>query len=558
MLATDNPHKQEKLKWIVDKYFRQIDLPTKTFKVKEDGSTFEQIARKKALQTSKNYDGFTIATDAGMEIPALKNWNSLLTRRFIKKQDSTDFDRMDALLAMATDLKDRRMRWTEAVAIAYKGRVVFSATVEGAKGVLQKEYDRKKYKKGIWLCSLWYFPTYRKNYFDLKPREVDFAEVSWFRLKKEVEKFFSTPFSLRREQKSALKDLTLKEAFTIKNWPHDFLMETLKEKVAPFLETDLLVDKNDLRYQVLFRLTTFRLSEIFDVSLERYLKKQGAHKSWEKILSIKKQDLEKYKINEALVKQVVQEQKEVAAWRLRNTKLPLKEILIPRNRIFSEKGWVIRRSSGALFAVRKDTKVELRFGKVPKRYAQELHNKLHYIHCARVEKAFGIFIKGEKIPFSVLATQKIDREYKKKAVLLRGFDFDKVVDFTRLYSFNGAPLNTSSAIFGLTRDYLRKNTEVQATLSAFMPSYANGMSMFAGGLDQVLIAKPLSHTFERILGTNLYQQVVKRVVDESNEDFVFSKIPLLPTLELLSEIRKPPMTPRIEIENKMLVLDKSI
>ena len=553
-LATNNPHKQEKLRWIVEKYFNQIDLPKKPLNSIEKGNSFEKIARRKAQEVSKQYEGFVIATDAGMEIPGLKNWNSILTRRFVGKEDSTDFDRMDALIKLAKNLKDRRMFWKEAVALSFKGKVIFSITVEGARGLLQTSYDKSKYKEGIWLCSLWYFPTYKKNFFDLKPREVDFAEVSWFRLKREVEKFLSIPFYLREEQKKALNLTNLKAAYTLENWPHDPLMETIKEKIQPFLKADFLLDPADLKYQVLFRLTTFHLSELFNERVDKYVRKVGAYDSWENIPKLKKEFLLKQTINEKLVKSVVQEQLEVIKLRLAASKFPIEAILNPKNKVFRESGWIINRENGKIFAAKEKEKVGLRFGLVPKRYAEELHEKLHYIHCSRVDSAFGLFIKGEKIPFSVLATQKIDRDYKKKAVLLKGFDYTKVVDFTRLYSFSGAPMNTSSVIFGLTRDHLRKNSDIQASLSAFMPSYANGMSMFAGGLDSVLIAKPLTHTFERITGTNLYKHVVKRLEDSSNEDFVHSKIPLLPTLELLASIQKPLLDPSLEVEGKMLVL----
>jgi len=150
--------------------------------------------------------------------------------------------------------------------------------------------------------------------------------------------------------------------------------------------------------------------------------------------------------------------------------------------------------------------------------------------------------------------EKIDREYKKTAVLLKGYDYNKVVDFTRLYSVPNSPMNTSSVMFALARNYLRKNTDIQACLSAFMPSYANGMSMFAGGLDTVLVAKPLKHTFVQIPGTNLFKHVVKRAQEDLKGRFVESNIPLLPTLELLSPITGPPLKPNEELNGKMIDL----
>lgn len=557
LLATNNPHKQEKLRWILDRYFKQIDLPKTSLDIEEEGDSFEEIAKKKALEASINYNGFSIATDGGMEIPALGNsWDALFTKRFVGKENVTDFDRMDALLELMKDKKDRRMRWEEAVAIAYKGRVVFSASAEGAKGVLQTHYDKSKYKNGIWLCSLWYFPTYKKNYFDLKPREMGFAEVSWFRLKSKVEYYLSVPYTIRLEQKRAISNLRLKKAYTLENWPHDPLTEVIKGKTLPLINSSgTLLDKNDLKYQVLFRITTYQAKEVFNQTLEDYLRKTGIYDSWLNIPKLERNYLRRFKINEELVKDIVGEQIKVIEKRLKDSTLPLEDILKPKNEIFKTKGWVIVRKNGFIYAVKKGKKVELEFKKVDKDYAKKLHDELHYIHFSRVEEAFGLFIKSEKLPFSVLAIEKIDREYKKKAVLLKGFDYSKVVDFTRLYSFAGSPMNTSSVMFALTRNYLRKNTDVQASISAFMPSYANGMSMYAGGLDTVLVAKPLKLIFAKLSQGNLYQHIVNRAKEQYGGGLIYSKIPLLPTLELLAPITKPPLIPDKRLDGRMVVLD---
>src|SRR3989338_5515279 len=94
LLATTNVHKQEKLRWIVEKFFLRVETPEKHVVVEETGKSFEEIACNKALAYGKNYSGFTIATDGGMEIPVLGNsWSSVMTRRF---KNGTDFERMTA------------------------------------------------------------------------------------------------------------------------------------------------------------------------------------------------------------------------------------------------------------------------------------------------------------------------------------------------------------------------------------------------------------------------------------------------------------------------------
>lgn len=200
LIATKNPHKQEKLSWIIKGFFDQIDMLNKAnieADLDEKGSTFEEVATYKAIFYSKKYKGYVIATDSGMRIPALgKKWNGLLTKRFVGRKNVSDFERMDKLLELMKDKKgeERTMCWKEALAITKDGEKVFSCEVEGSEGLMQERYDPRKYKKGIWLCSLWHYPQFGKNFFDLTEEETKQAEISWWRLRGKTRKFLKTYF----------------------------------------------------------------------------------------------------------------------------------------------------------------------------------------------------------------------------------------------------------------------------------------------------------------------------------------------------------------------------
>jgi len=188
LIATNNNHKREKLSWIVRDYFETInfleDLTTK-IKVEENGSSFKENAEIKAKTYSEYYDGYVIATDGGVLIPALgKNWNPLKTKRFAG-EDISDFERIQLLLDLMKEKKgnDRITAWNEAIAVAQNGKILFSAQAEGIKGILQTTFDEKKYKPGIWVCSIWYFPMFKKNFFDLSENEIKEVEISWSKLK---------------------------------------------------------------------------------------------------------------------------------------------------------------------------------------------------------------------------------------------------------------------------------------------------------------------------------------------------------------------------------------
>lgn len=153
LLATNNPHKVEKLSWIVGGYFSVIETPKAagvSIKVEENGKTFETNAINKAVEYSKRYHGYVIATDGGVSIPALgEEWDSLRTKRFAGEGIS-DTDRIRALLDIMKEKKgeEREMNWREAIAVAKSGKLLFSTEVEGVKGVLQETFDPAKYKQG--------------------------------------------------------------------------------------------------------------------------------------------------------------------------------------------------------------------------------------------------------------------------------------------------------------------------------------------------------------------------------------------------------------------------
>ena len=192
-LSTTNPHKVEKLTQLFSRYFPEIVVADRSITIDENGSTFRENAEIKALAASKHHHGYAAATDGGVLIPALGNkWNSLLTKRFIGRDDATDFDRMDALLDLMKDKTgdERAIIWNEAIALAKDGTVIFSCQVEGDRGMLQTSYNKSQYQKGIWQCTLTCYPQFQnKNFFELNEEERQYGEMSWRRLGEAIDDF---------------------------------------------------------------------------------------------------------------------------------------------------------------------------------------------------------------------------------------------------------------------------------------------------------------------------------------------------------------------------------
>jgi len=193
ILATSNPHKIDKLTWIFAPYFRHITPQSNAIDVDETENSFEGNACLKAITVSKMYKGYAVATDGGVLIPSLgSDWNALLTKRFLGKDNVTDTDRIDGLLSLMKDKKgaDRAIEWREAIAIAHSGKLIFSTEVVGDEGLVQETYDPAQYKPGIWQCTLTCYPQFGgKNFFELSEEERQYAEISWHRLKEMVDWF---------------------------------------------------------------------------------------------------------------------------------------------------------------------------------------------------------------------------------------------------------------------------------------------------------------------------------------------------------------------------------
>jgi inosine/xanthosine triphosphate pyrophosphatase family protein len=129
----------------------------------EEGSSVEEIAGAKAVAWSRILPGeLVIASDGGLLIPALGDaWDPTRTRRFAGA-DATDFERVEALLALASRLKgdDRQISWREAVAIAKDRELLGEWSAESEPGLLATDVDPDLVAaaRGFWIDALWICP----------------------------------------------------------------------------------------------------------------------------------------------------------------------------------------------------------------------------------------------------------------------------------------------------------------------------------------------------------------------------------------------------------------
>lgn len=387
-------------------------------------------------------------------------------------------------------------------------------------------------------------------------------EIQVFGILREVTKQVS---HVRRREKLQTQiqqgEIKLLPNFKREQWPTHPLMNYLKLVSIPLIEDEvrnagLICDSQDIRYQTLFRLTTIPVTQIFHEGdkLQNYLLDQGIFTDWKKIPNLSQVDFEDYPVQESTIRDVIKEQLHIIDNRLSMSNLPIAEIIKPSG-IFAERGWEIVKEDNNVFAFNRNSNrtVPLEFKEVEPSLAVEFHNDLHYIHSPRADYAFAFFIKGEEIPFSILSAENLDRDYKKNILLSYGYDPDNCLDFTRLYSRPGTPLNTSTAIMGSVYDYIRQyHPSIQAGVSSFMPTYASGLSMVSGGFEKPVLVKTGKHKFQKKVVNNkeVWEHVTTRR-QLKDETTIESTFPMLPTIELLLALRRPRYEPILGVQGKM-------
>ncbi len=196
LLASTNPAKIDRLRDCLDGWafeFRRVgDLPEYE-PPEETGGTHREIAESKALEWARIGGCLAIASDGGIDIPALgSNWDSVLTRR-AAGEGATDENRIRHLLALMEHLEsdaEREATWNEALAIASPSGIVQTWEVTAPTGIIRNEPSTKRIE-GFWLAGLWYIPALGKAYTELSTEELRPARDPWLRLAADVQRWLA-------------------------------------------------------------------------------------------------------------------------------------------------------------------------------------------------------------------------------------------------------------------------------------------------------------------------------------------------------------------------------
>jgi XTP/dITP diphosphohydrolase len=136
--------------------------------VVEDGATFADNARKKAVELARHLGQWVLGEDSGLVVPALNGRPGVYSARYAGKQgdDEANNDRLLAELAPLPD--DRRAAYYVCTAALSDPQGEVRAVVEGrCHGVIIRE---RRGTGGFGYDPLFLIPEYHRTFGELSPR----------------------------------------------------------------------------------------------------------------------------------------------------------------------------------------------------------------------------------------------------------------------------------------------------------------------------------------------------------------------------------------------------
>ncbi len=194
LIGTKNNYKVDELRFYLEdmKFIKVHLLRDQDIEVDilEDGNTLEENAQKKAIEISKKTKFLVLASDGGVDIPALnQDWNFLKNERTIGKEKS-DVQKAEKLLKLmkGLDNEERRVEFHHALALAKKGKLLWSNEKVVERGYIAKKLPDKNIPEDKWLSHIWYYPEFGKVFNKLDEYELGKVREQSRELKKSLQK----------------------------------------------------------------------------------------------------------------------------------------------------------------------------------------------------------------------------------------------------------------------------------------------------------------------------------------------------------------------------------
>lgn len=166
----------------------------------EDGETLLDNANKKAEVISQFTNHLVIATDAGVAIPALKDWDYRTPRRNLG-ENANGQERAAKLLELMSGLcgDDRIATYQMALSLASCGRILWAKEFFGYQGQIVEQADLTNIPTNREIGRLWYIPEFANTEDHLTDEQCLKLRSSQLPVKRDLQKFLRQFFRSRSQ-----------------------------------------------------------------------------------------------------------------------------------------------------------------------------------------------------------------------------------------------------------------------------------------------------------------------------------------------------------------------
>lgn len=164
----------------------------------EDGETLLDNANKKAQVISGFTNHLVIATDAGVAIPALKDWDYRIPRRNLG-ENATGYERAARLLELMSGLCDdqRIATYQMALSLASRGEILWSREFFGYQGRIVEQTDLTNILTNREIGRLWYVDQFATTEDRLTEEQCLLLRSAQLPVKRDLQNFLRQFFRSR-------------------------------------------------------------------------------------------------------------------------------------------------------------------------------------------------------------------------------------------------------------------------------------------------------------------------------------------------------------------------
>jgi inosine/xanthosine triphosphate pyrophosphatase family protein len=179
LIGTKNAYKAGEMKYfladipgVVIHEWDELDL---NIKVEENQSSLVGNAEKKARKISALTDYYVLTSDSGNDIPGLGDRWDILRNQRIVGENSTDREKVQKIMSLMDGLKGEERLAEEhfALALGYKGEVIWSAEDTVDTGYIVEMASEDEIPPYKWMGHVWYYPDLGKTYNNMTDSEVE-------------------------------------------------------------------------------------------------------------------------------------------------------------------------------------------------------------------------------------------------------------------------------------------------------------------------------------------------------------------------------------------------